>query len=202
MGLNTGLNQIASMLVPDSPFVWGVGEKKEFDQFKRAINTLPLLWNEEPTSIYHLMCWHDDKLIFAHLRGYDPDGKKVFDTRRIRNLTQAELQYPSPQIELLNVAWAVKEFADRLLPAFTVVLTHHWVLATYFSYRQTDSRVARWLVYLKPYRLIFKARPTKDSEVSRVMDDHLPTISCNVRMTDNNPRYNSQSSDSVMPVTG
>ncbi|MCP3661364.1 MAG: hypothetical protein GY696_02535, partial [Gammaproteobacteria bacterium] len=117
-------------------------------------------------------------------------------TRRVRNLTQAELQYPSPQIELLNVAWAVKEFSDRLLPAFTVVLTHHWVLATYFSYRQTDSRVARWLVYLKPYRLIFKARPTKDSEVSQVLDDHLPTISCNVRTTDNNPRYNSQSSDS------
>ncbi|MCP3664748.1 MAG: hypothetical protein GY696_20020, partial [Gammaproteobacteria bacterium] len=134
-------------------------------------------WNEEPTDIYHLLCWYDDEAIYAHLKRYDADGSKAADLHGARSLTKTEKRYPSPELDLLNVVWAVSEFSDRLLPSFTVVLTRHWVLATYCSYTQQKPRVARWLRSLRPYRLMFKARPREESEVTRVLDDYLTKLS-------------------------
>ncbi|MCP3664829.1 MAG: hypothetical protein GY696_20435, partial [Gammaproteobacteria bacterium] len=105
-----------------------------------------------------------------------------------RFLVEEELQYLSP--ERLNVACAMRGYLPRLPPSRTMVLAHHWVLATYCAYTEKKPHVAWCLRCLRLYWLMSKAPSTKDDTLNTALDYWLPPVFSSIQAYDGEPSSN------------
>ena len=66
-------------------------------------------------------------------------------------LSTAQWNYPTHELELLAVVRALKKFRSDLLGTHFTILTNHWMLESFLHQKDLSRRQARWQEYLTDY---------------------------------------------------
>ena len=160
-----GFSQLALPLTrltrKNQPFVWDVDCEKSFLELKSRLTSTPVLVipnSHKPFSIYS----------DASKKGL---GCVLMQEGRVvayasRQLRPHEENYPTHDLELAAVVFALKIWRHYLFGAQFEVFTDHKSLKYLFDQKELNMRQRRWIEFLKDYDFTLKYHPGKANVVA------------------------------------
>ncbi|MBW0550117.1 hypothetical protein O181_089832 [Austropuccinia psidii MF-1] len=154
------ITSLTSLLKKDSPFFFNGEALSQFQILKEAFTTAPILSHFNPSLPTIVETDASDYALGAVLSQMKDSGKHpiTFDSRK---LLQAELNYEIHDKELLGIVWALKcwrDFLHSLSNPFEV-LTDHFSLQYFMSFKALTCRQARWAEFLSELHFTIPYRP-------------------------------------------
>src|SRR4051812_26347426 len=145
----------------DVKFVWTDACEESFQEMKTRLTTAPILIVPERGRGYTLYC--DTSLL-----GYG--GVLMQDDRVVafgsRHLKDHERNYPTHDLELGSVVFALKSWRHYLYGEDFVVFSDHKSLGYIFTQKDLNMRQRRWLEYLADYTFTMHYHPGKANVVA------------------------------------
>lgn len=160
-----GFSQIATPLSrltrKDLKFVWDEKCENSFQELKRRLTSAPVL--TLPTSGKEFVVFSD-----ASRQGLGcvlmQDGKVI--AYASRQLKKHELNYPTHDLELAAVVFALKIWRHYLYGEKCLIYTDHKSLKYLFTQKELNLRQRRWLELIKDYDLVIDYHPGKANVVA------------------------------------
>ncbi|KAK1606090.1 hypothetical protein QYE76_029763 [Lolium multiflorum] len=160
-----GFSKIAGpmtkLLRKNTPFVWSEECEKSFQTLKEKLTTAPVLAVPEDGKDYTVYC-------DASKHGL---GCVLMQDRKVisygsRQLRPHEVNYPTHDLELAAVVFALKTWRHFLYGAKCELYTDHKSLKYFFTQKELNMRQKRWLELIKDYDLTINYTPGKANVVA------------------------------------
>ncbi|KAK1649629.1 hypothetical protein QYE76_067434, partial [Lolium multiflorum] len=160
-----GFSKIAGpmtkFLRKNTPFVWSDECEKSFQTLKEKLTTAPVLAVPEDGKDYTVYC-------DASKHGL---GCVLMQDRKVisygsRQLRPHEVNYPTHDLELAAVVFALKTWRHFLYGAKCELYTDHKSLKYFFTQKELNMRQKRWLELIKDYDLTINYTPGKANVVA------------------------------------
>ncbi|KAK1602293.1 hypothetical protein QYE76_008142 [Lolium multiflorum] len=160
-----GFSKIAGpmtkLLRKNTPFVWSEECEKSFQTLKEKLTTAPVLAVPEVGKDYTVYC-------DASKHGL---GCVLMQDRKVisygsRQLRPHEVNYPTHDLELAAVVFALKTWRHFLYGAKCELYTDHKSLKYFFTQKELNMRQKRWLELIKDYDLTINYTPGKANVVA------------------------------------
>ena len=147
---------ITQLTKKGAPFTWSVQCQQAFELLKRKLMTAPVL--VIPSSDRQFVVYTD-----ASLMGL---GGVLMQVQRVvayasRQLRIHERNYPTHDLELDAVVFALKIWRHYLYGVQFELFTDHKSLRYLFSQKELNQRQSRWLEFIKDYEFAFQYHPGK-----------------------------------------
>nr|KYP44148.1 Retrovirus-related Pol polyprotein from transposon 17.6 [Cajanus cajan] len=140
----------------EQPFIWTNACERSFEELKRRLTTSPvlvLLDSSEPFDVY---CDASDQGLGCVLM----QNRKVvaYASRQLKN---HERNYPTHDLELATVVFALKIWRHYLYGARFSVFSDHKSLKYLFDHKELNMRQRWWMEFLKDYDFQLMYHPGK-----------------------------------------
>ncbi|WVY99024.1 hypothetical protein V8G54_031175 [Vigna mungo] len=147
----------------DQPFVWTDQCEASFKDMKQRLTTAPVLIIPDTDKAFEVYCD----------ASYQGLGCVLMQNRRpvayaSRQLKIHERNYPTHDIELAAVVFALKTWRHYLYGAKFQVFSDHKSLKYLFDQKELNMRQRRWMEYLKDYDFELLYHPGKANVVANV----------------------------------
>jgi transposase InsO family protein len=168
---------ITELTRKDRIFDWGPDQQQAFEELKRLFTTAPILAHFDPTRQTILQT---DASYFGWgyiLSQIDPETRREHPIAiESGRFTGSQLNYSTKEKEFMAIVEAFRRCRHMLLQVHTTVLTDHLNLKYWMEPQQLNSRQARWVETISPFRLSIVYRPGKEATMpdalSRRSDYH------------------------------
>ncbi|KAK1660763.1 hypothetical protein QYE76_048922 [Lolium multiflorum] len=152
---------MTKLLRKNTPFVWSDECEKSFQTLKEKLTTAPVLAVPEDGKDYTVYC-------DASKHGL---GCVLMQDRKVisygsRQLRPHEVNYPTHDLELAAVVFALKTWRHFLYGAKCELYTDHKSLKYFFTQKELNMRQKRWLELIKDYDLTINYTPGKANVVA------------------------------------
>jgi hypothetical protein len=152
---------MTKLLRKNTPFVWSDECEASFQTLKEKLTTAPVLAVPETGKDYTVYC-------DASKNGL---GCVLMQDRKViaygsRQLRPHEVNYPTHELELAAVVFALKGWRHFLYGAKCELYTDHKSLKYFFTQKELNMRQRRWLELIKDYDLTINYTPGKANVVA------------------------------------
>lgn len=89
-----------------------------------------------------------------------------------RKLWPRETRYSAIELECLAIKWALETFKYYLLGRDFILQTDHRGLQWLHTMKDTNNRIARWVLEMQPYRFTVQYQPGKSNVVADFLSRH------------------------------
>lgn len=89
-----------------------------------------------------------------------------------RKLWPRETRYSAIELECLAIKWALETFKYYLLGRDFILQTDHRGLQWLHTMKDTNNRIARWVMEMQPYRFKVQYQPGKSNVVADFLSRH------------------------------
>ena len=144
-----------------TPFLWSDGCEESFQVLKRRLTTAPILVLPEDGIEYDVYCDASYQGLGAVLM---QNGKVI--AYASRQLKDYETRYPTHDLELAAVVFALKIWRHYLYRVKCNIYTDHNSMKYYFTQKELNMRQRRWLELVKDYDCEIKYQPGKANVVA------------------------------------
>ncbi|XP_072093104.1 transposon Tf2-1 polyprotein isoform X4 [Arachis hypogaea] len=160
-----GFSQLALPLTKltrkDTPFIWTPECEGSFQELKHRLTTAPVLVLPEPSEPFEVYC-------DASLKGL---GCVLMQHQNVvayasRQLRPHEMNYPTHDLELAAVVFALKIWRHYLYGVKFLVFSDHKSLKYLFKQKELNMRQRRWMELLKDYDFELNYHPGKANVVA------------------------------------
>jgi hypothetical protein len=160
-----GFSKIAEamtkLLRKNTPFVWSEECEASFQALKEKPTTTPMLVVPETDKDYTVYCDTSKNGLGCVLM---QDRKVIaYGSRQLR---PHEVNYPTHDLELAAVVFALKGWRHFLHGAKCELYTDHKSLKYFFTQKELNMRQQRWLELIKDYDLTINYTPEKANVVA------------------------------------
>ena len=156
---------LTQLLHKDQKYCWMENEEKAFNELKSKLSSTPVLLLPDPTKPFSVTTDASDYAIGAVLSQNHGHGDQPI-AYESRKLSQAELNYPTHEKELLAIVHALKIWRTYLEGSKFTVITDHASLEFIRTQTNLSRRQARWLELLQSMTFDVKYRPGKTNIVA------------------------------------
>lgn len=144
-----------------TPFVWSAACEESFQELKKRLTSAPVLVLPQEGVDY-------DIYTDASLQGL---GAVLMQLGRViayasRQLKEYETRYPTHDLELAAVVFALKIWRHYLYGVKSNIYTDHKSLKYFFTQKELNMRQRRWLELVKDYDCEIKYQPGKANVVA------------------------------------
>jgi hypothetical protein len=145
---------ITDLLKKEEKFVWNAERDEAFWTLKKLLTTSPVLAQSDISKSFDVYC-------DASRTGLDSilmqEGQVIaYSSRQLRS---HEEQYPTHDLELAAVVYALRTWRHYLLGNVAHVFTDHKSLKYFFIQPNLNMRQRRWLELIKDYDLEIHYHP-------------------------------------------
>nr|KYP54727.1 Transposon Ty3-G Gag-Pol polyprotein [Cajanus cajan] len=145
-----GFSKIAAPLTQltrkEQPFIWTDACERSFEELKRRLTTSPVLVLPDSGEPFNVYCDASHQGLGCVLMQH---GKVVaYASRQLKN---HERTYPTHDLELAAVVFALKIWRHYLYGARFSVFSDHKSLKYLFDQKELNMRQRRWMEFLKDY---------------------------------------------------
>ncbi|XP_072064483.1 uncharacterized protein [Arachis hypogaea] len=160
-----GFSQLALPLTKltrkDTPFIWTPKCEESFQALKHRLTTAPVLVLPEPSEPFEVYC-------DASLKGL---GCVLMQHQNVvayasRQLRPHEMNYPTHDLEIAAVVFALKIWRHYLYGVKFHVFSNHKSLKYLFEQKKLNMRQRRWMELLKDYDFELNYHPGKANVVA------------------------------------
>jgi hypothetical protein len=160
-----GFSKIAGpmtkLLWKNTPFMWSEQCEQSFQTLKEKLTTAPVLAVPETGKDYIVYCDASKQGIGCVLM---QDRKVIaYGSRQLR---PNEVNYPTHDLELAAMVYALKSWRHFLYGAKCELYMDHKSLKYFFTQRELNMRQRRWLELIKDYDLTINYTPGKANVVA------------------------------------
>ena len=166
---STVAGPLYSLLKKDTAFIWTNCQNASFQELKCRLTTTPILGHFDPTRMLTIETDASTIGLGAVLSQEASPYPEVL-AYISRTLSKAEKNYSVTELECIAVIWSVEKLHHYVggNKQFTVI-TDHNALVGLMTMKNPRGRLARWVLALRPYRILIRYRPGVDN----TMADHL-----------------------------
>ncbi|KAK7264749.1 hypothetical protein RJT34_32359 [Clitoria ternatea] len=143
------------------PFVWTTQCENSFQELKDRLTSAPVLVLPDPHRSFEVYCDASKQGLGSVLM----QDKKVV-AYASRQLRQHEINYPTHDLELAAVVFALKIWRHYLYGATFDVFSDHKSLKYLFDQKELNMRQRRWMKFLKDYDFELQYHPGKANVVA------------------------------------
>jgi RNase H-like domain found in reverse transcriptase/Reverse transcriptase (RNA-dependent DNA polymerase)/Integrase zinc binding domain/Chromo (CHRromatin Organisation MOdifier) domain len=149
-------------------FSWGTEEKEAFQKVKNSYRGDRILILHDPEKQTWLHADASDYAIGAEISQLDKNGKRRPVLFYSRKLLPAEMNYSTPDKEMLAIVQAMKKFRHYLQGTkFPVIVkSDHRNLRTFMTTKELNARQARWAEELSSYSFVIEHIKGKENKVA------------------------------------
>ncbi|KAK8538781.1 hypothetical protein V6N12_034489 [Hibiscus sabdariffa] len=151
---------VTKLLRKDQPFKWSEDRQRSFDQLKQALTHAPVL--VQPESGKEFIVYSDAS--HSGLGCVLLQGENVI-AYASRQLKPHELNYPTHDLELATVVFALKIWRHYLYGEKCHMFTDHKSLKYLLTQKDLNLRQRTWMELLKDYDLVIDYHPGKANVV-------------------------------------
>ncbi|WVZ83904.1 hypothetical protein U9M48_030999 [Paspalum notatum var. saurae] len=152
---------MTSLLEKDAAFKWTADRQAAFDELKRRLTTAPVLTLPDQQKKFTVYCDASRDGLGCVLM---QEGKVVaYGSRQLR---KHEVNYPTHDLELAAVVYALKIWRHYLFGQRCEIYTDHKSLKYIFTQNELNMRQRRWLELIKDYDLEIHYHPGKANVVA------------------------------------
>ena len=145
----------------DHKFVWNERCEQSFQELKRRLTTAPVLTIPQGTEGFEIYCDASKQGLGVVLMQHD----KVV-AYASRQLKEYETRYPTHDMELAAVVFALKMWRYYLYGLHCKIFTDHKTLKYIFTQKNLNVRQVRWLELLSDYDIDIQYHPGKANKVA------------------------------------
>ena len=142
-------------------FIWNDRCEESFQKLKEKLTTAPILAMPNGSGGYKVYTDAAKNGLGCVLMQHE----KVI-AYRSRQLKRHEQNYPTHDIELAAVVFALKVWRHYLYGERFEIFTDHKSLQYVFSHRDLNMRQRRWMEFLKDYDCVIQYHPGKANVVA------------------------------------
>ena len=143
------------------PFVWTTECEASFQELKNKLTSAPVLVLPDPQVDFEVFCDASKQGLGCVLM----QGKKVV-AYASRQLRPHEVNYPTHDLELAAIVFALKIWRHHLYGARFEVFSDHKSLKYLFDQKELNMRQRRWMEFLKDYEFELHYHPGKANVVA------------------------------------
>ncbi|KAA3465687.1 DNA/RNA polymerases superfamily protein [Gossypium australe] len=143
------------------PFVWTEKQQESFDKLKKILTEAPILIQPEAGKEFTVYCDASHTGLGCVLM---QEGKVV--AYASRQLRPHEVNYPTHDLELATVVFALKIWRHYLYREKSIVYTDHKSLKYLLTQKDLNLRQCRWIELLKDYDCSIEYHPSKANVVA------------------------------------
>ncbi|WVZ84812.1 LOW QUALITY PROTEIN: hypothetical protein U9M48_031799 [Paspalum notatum var. saurae] len=152
---------MTSLLEKDAAFKWTADREAAFDELKKRLMTAPVLTLPDQQKKFTVYCDASRDGLGCVLM---QEGKVVaYGSRQLR---KHEVNYPTHDLELTTVVYALKIWRQYLFGQRCEIYTDHKSLKYIFTQNELNMRQRRWLELIKDYDLEIHYHPGKANVVA------------------------------------
>jgi hypothetical protein len=155
-GFSKIAGQMTKLLRKNTPFVWSDECEASFQKLKEKLTTAPVLAIPKTGKDYTVYCDASKNGLTCVLM----QDRKVI-TYGSRQLRPHEVNYPTHNLELAAIVFALKGWRHFLYGAKCELYTDHKSLKYFFTQKELNMRQRRWLELIKDYDLTINYTPGK-----------------------------------------
>ncbi|WVZ63978.1 hypothetical protein U9M48_013565 [Paspalum notatum var. saurae] len=152
---------MTSLLEKDAAFKWTSDRQAAFDELKKRLTTAPVLTLPDQQKKFTVYCDASRDGLGCVLM---QEGKVV--AYGSRQLCKQEVNYPTHDLELAAVVYALKIWRHYLFGQRCEIYTDHKSLKYIFTQNELNMRQRRWLELIKDYDLEIHYHPGKANVVA------------------------------------
>ncbi|KAA3480774.1 DNA/RNA polymerases superfamily protein [Gossypium australe] len=152
---------MTKLLRKEVPFVWTEKQQESFDKLKKILTEAPVLIQPEAGKEYTVYCDASHTGLGCVLV---QEGKVV--AYASRQLRPHEVNYPTHDLELAAVVFALKIWRHYLYGERSIVYTDHKSLKYLLTQKDLNLRQRRWVELLKDYDCSIEYHPGKANVVA------------------------------------
>ncbi|KAL4324669.1 hypothetical protein GQ457_11G026830 [Hibiscus cannabinus] len=164
-GFSTIALPLTKILRKDQPFEWSEDRQRSFDQLKQALTHAPVLVQPEPGKEFTVYSDASHSGLGCVLMQGDNVVAYV-----LRQLKPHELNYPTHDLELAAVVFALKIWRHYLYGEKCRMFTDHKSLKYLLTQKDLNLRQRRWMELLKDYDLVIDYHPGKANVVADALN--------------------------------
>ena len=163
-----GLSKIAALMTAlirkNMKFEWTDAREQSFQELKKRLVTTPILTISEGKDGFVIYCNVSGQGLGAVLMQHD----RVI-AYASRQLKDYEKNYPTHDLELVAVVFALKMWRHYLCGVHCDIYTDHKDLKYIFTQKELNMRLRRWLEFISDYDYEFHYHPAKANKVADVL---------------------------------
>ncbi|KAA3460485.1 DNA/RNA polymerases superfamily protein [Gossypium australe] len=152
---------MTKLLRKEVPFVWTEKQQESFDKLKKILTEAPVLIQPEAGKEYTVYCDASHTGLGCVLM---QEGRVV--AYASRQLRPHEVNYPTHDLELAAVVFALKIWRHYLYGERSIVYTDHKSLKYLMTQKDLNLRQRRWVELLKDYDCSIEYHPGKANVVA------------------------------------
>jgi hypothetical protein len=149
-------------------FKWTPEEAKAFEQIKESYRENPILIIHDPEKETWLHADASDYAIGVEISQKDKEGRRRPVLFYSRKLLPAEMNYSTPDKEMLAIVHTMKKFQHYLRGTKhpVIVKSDHRNLQAFMTTKELNARQARWAEELSSYNFITEHIKGKENKVA------------------------------------
>jgi hypothetical protein len=147
-GFSSIAHPLTQLLKKDKKFEWTEKCEQSFQELKKRLVSAPILTMPDITKSFDVYCDASKLGLGSVLM---QDGKVI--AYLSRQLRPHELNYPTHDLELAAVVYALKTWRHYLMGNWCEIYTDHKSLKYIFSQKELNTRQRRWIELIKDYDL-------------------------------------------------
>ncbi|KAA3483464.1 DNA/RNA polymerases superfamily protein [Gossypium australe] len=152
---------LTKLLRKGVPFVWTEKQQENFDKLRKILTEAPVLVQPEAGKLFTVYCDASHTGLGCVLM---QEGKVV--AYASRQLRPHEVNYPTHDLELAAVVFALKIWRHYLYREKSIVYTDHKSLRYLLTQKDLNLRQHRWIELLKDYDCSIEYHPGKANVVA------------------------------------
>jgi hypothetical protein len=160
-GFSSIARPLTQLLKKDKKFNWTEKCEQSFQELKKRLVSAPILTMPDITKSFDVYCDASRLGLGSVLM---QDGKVI--AYLSRQLHPHELNYPTHDLELAAVVYALKTWRHYLMGNRCEIYTDHKSLKYIFSQKELNMRQGRWIELIKDYDLGIHYHPGKANVVA------------------------------------
>jgi len=149
-GFSKNMGPLTQLTHKDRPFIWFDKYEASFEEMKRRLTTTPVLIVPDTGKAFKVFC----DASYPGLRCVLMQEKRAV-AYASQQLRVHEKNYPTHDIELVAVVFALKAWRHYLYGARFQVYNDHKSIKYMFDQKELNMRQRRWMEYLKDYDFEF-----------------------------------------------
>jgi len=160
-GFSKKVNPLTQLTRKDQPFSWTEKCEEGFEEMKRCLTTAPELVIPDTGKKFEVYC---DASYLGLRCVLMQEGRPV--AYASRQLKVHEKNYPTHDLELAAIVFALKSWRHYLYGSQFQVFSDHKSLKYLFDQKELNMRQRRWMEYLKDYDFELLYHPGKANVVA------------------------------------
>ena len=145
----------------EQEFIWDEACERSFQELKRRLTSAPVLTLPDPEKKFEVFCDASGQGLGCVLM---QEGKVI--AYASRQLRPHEVNYPTHDLELAAVVFALKIWRHYLYGSRFEVYSDHKSLKYLFDQKELNMRQRRWMEFLKDYDFELSYHPGKANVVA------------------------------------